>query len=101
MSEKGEMRSALNEVEHVLPEVAFPTLETLRDPTMEGFLYVLGNLMRTRRYGAQESRTGAMTNHIIGLSSVMVRSSAIYTLPRHFTMLLKVILVLLLAIYEE
>ncbi len=68
MSEKGEMRSAINELDHVLPEVAFPTVETLRDPTFEGFIYVLGNLLRTRRYGAQESRTGTMTNHIIGIA---------------------------------
>lgn len=67
MSEKGEMRSAINELDHVLPEVTFPTVETLRDPTFEGFLYVLGNLIRTRRYGAQESRTGTMANHIIGI----------------------------------
>lgn len=68
MSEKGEMRSAINELDHVLPEVVFPTVETLRDPTAEGFVYVLGNLLRTRRYGAQESRTGTMTNHIIGIA---------------------------------
>lgn len=68
MSEKGEMRSAINELDHVLPEVAFPTVETLRDPTLEGFIYVLGNLIRTRRYGAQESRTGTMANHIIGIA---------------------------------
>lgn len=68
MSEKGEMRSAINELDHVLPEVVFPTVETLRDPTFEGFIYVLGNLLRTRRYGAQESRTGTMTNHIIGIA---------------------------------
>jgi CRISPR-associated protein Csc2 len=68
MSEKGEMRSAINELDHVLPEVAFPSVETLRDPTLEGFLYVLGNLIRTRRYGAQESRTGTMSNHIVGIA---------------------------------
>lgn len=68
MSEKGEMRSAINELDHVLPEVSFPTVETLRDPTFEGFIYVLGNLLRTRRYGAQESRTGTMTNHIVGIA---------------------------------
>lgn len=67
MSEKGVMRSAINELDHVLPEISFPTVETLRDPTFEGFLYVLGNLLRTRRYGAQESRTGTMSNHIIGI----------------------------------
>ncbi|AUT00478.1 type I-D CRISPR-associated protein Cas7/Csc2 [Nostoc sp. CENA543] len=68
MSEQGVMRSAINELDHVLPEITFPTVETLRDPTYEGFLYVLGNLMRTRRYGAQESRTGTMANHIIGIA---------------------------------
>ncbi|MGB7412588.1 MAG: type I-D CRISPR-associated protein Cas7/Csc2 [Thermosynechococcaceae cyanobacterium] len=67
MSEAGEMRSAINELDHVLPEVTFPTVETLRDPTYEGFLYVLGNLLRTRRYGAQESRTGTMANHLVGI----------------------------------
>lgn len=68
MSEGGEMRSAINELDHVLPEVTFPSVETLRDPTYEGFIYVLGNLLRTRRYGAQESRTGTMKNHIIGIA---------------------------------
>ena len=29
---------------------------------------MLGNLLRTRRYGAQESRTGTMANHIIGIA---------------------------------
>lgn len=68
MSEGGEMRSAINELDHVLPEVTFPSVETLRDPTYEGFIYVLGNLLRTRRYGAQESRTGTMKNHLIGIA---------------------------------
>lgn len=68
MSEKGEMRSTINELDHVIPEIAFPTVETLRDSTLPGFIYVMGNLLRTRRYGAQESRTGTMTNHIIGIA---------------------------------
>ncbi|MEA5472501.1 type I-D CRISPR-associated protein Cas7/Csc2 [Spirulina sp. 06S082] len=68
MSEGGEMRSAINEQDHVLPEITFPTVETLRDPTYEGFIYVLGNLLRTRRYGAQESRTGTMKNHLLGIA---------------------------------
>lgn len=67
MSEAGVMRSAINEVDHIIPEITFPTVETLRDVTYEGFLYVLGNLMRTRRYGAQETRTGTLKNHLIGI----------------------------------
>ncbi len=68
MSEGGEMRNSINEQDHILPEVSFPTVETLRDCTYEGFLYVLGNLLRTRRYGAQESRTGTMKNHLVGIA---------------------------------
>lgn len=68
MSEKGEMRSSINELDHVIPEVTFPTIETLRDTTYEGFIYVLGNLLRTKRYGAQESRTGTMRNYIVGIA---------------------------------
>jgi CRISPR-associated protein Csc2 len=68
MSEAGVMRSAINEVDHILPEITFPTVETLRDSTYEGFIYVLGNILRTKRYGAQESRTGTMKNHLIGIA---------------------------------
>lgn len=67
MSEGGKMRSAINELDHVIPEVTFPTVETVRDATGEGFIYVLGNLLRTRRYGAQESRTGTMRNYPIAI----------------------------------
>lgn len=67
MSEAGVMRSAINELDHILPEVTFPTVESLRDATYEGFIYVLGNLLRTKRYGAQESRTGTMKNHLVGI----------------------------------
>lgn len=61
-------RSSINQQEHVIPEVTFPAVETLRDSTYEGFIYVLGNLLRTKRYGAQESRTGTMKNHLVGIA---------------------------------
>ncbi|MCS6959179.1 MAG: type I-D CRISPR-associated protein Cas7/Csc2 [Pseudanabaenaceae cyanobacterium SKYGB_i_bin29] len=67
MSEGGKMRSSINGQDHVLPEIIFPAIETLRDPTKESFIYVLGNLLRTKRYGAQETRTGVMENHIVGI----------------------------------
>jgi CRISPR-associated protein Csc2 len=82
MSEKGVPRTAINELDHVLPEVTFPTVETLRDSTYEGFIYVLGNLLRTRRYGAQESRTGTMSNHIVGIALCDGEISATCILPR-------------------
>lgn len=67
-TETNKTRSSINELDHVLPEVTFPAVETLRDPTYEAFIYVLGNLLRTRRYGAQESRTGTMKNHLIAIA---------------------------------
>lgn len=67
MSEGKEMRHSINELDHVIPEITFPSVETLRNSTYQGFIYVLGNLLRTRRYGAQESRTGTMKNYPIGI----------------------------------
>lgn len=68
MTDKGETRSSFGEQDHVVPQVFFPSVVTLRDPTFEGFLYVLGNLLRTSRYGAQESRTGRVENHLVAIT---------------------------------
>jgi|SRR5437764_493318 len=67
MSEDGKMRTALGEQDYVLPQVYFPSIVTLKDPTEAEFLYVLNNIVRTKRYGAQNTRTGTMINHIIGI----------------------------------
>jgi CRISPR-associated protein Csc2 len=67
MSEDGEMRTALGEQDYVLPQIYFPSIVTLKDPTEAEFLYVLNNIVRTKRYGAQNTRTGTMINHIIGI----------------------------------
>ncbi len=63
----GKTRSSFGEQDHVVPQVFFPSIVTLRDPTYNGFLYVLGNLLRTERYGAQETRTGRVYNHLVGV----------------------------------
>jgi CRISPR-associated protein Csc2 len=63
----GKTRSSFGEQDYVVPQVFFPSVVTLRDPTYAGFLYILGNLLRTERYGAQETRTGRVYNHLIGV----------------------------------
>jgi CRISPR-associated protein Csc2 len=68
MTSKEETRSSFGEQDHIVPQVFFPAVVTLRDPTFEGFLYVLGNLLRTSRYGAQETRTGRVENHLVGIT---------------------------------
>lgn len=67
MTERGETRASFGEQDYVVPQVFFPSVVTLRDPTYEGFLYVMGNLLRTDRYGAQETRTGKVHNHVLAV----------------------------------
>ncbi len=67
MSEDGKMKTALGEQDYVLPQVYFPSVVTIKDPTEAEFIYVMNNVMRTKRYGAQNTRTGTVENHITGV----------------------------------
>ncbi len=67
MTENGQMKTALGEQDYVLPEVYFPSVVTIKDPTEAEFIYVLNNILRTKRYGAQNTRTGTVENTVIGI----------------------------------
>lgn len=67
MSEEGKMKTALGEQDYVLPQVYFPSVVTIKDPTEAEFIYVLNNILRTKRYGAQNTRTGTVENHVTGI----------------------------------
>ncbi len=67
MGKGGVMKTSIGEQDHVIPQVYFPTVVTLKDPTEAGFLYVLNNILRTKRYGAQTTRTGTMQNHVLAV----------------------------------
>jgi CRISPR-associated protein Csc2 len=67
MSEAGKMKTALGEQDYVVPQVYFPSVVTVKDPTEAEFMYVLNNVLRTRRYGAQNTRTGTVQNTITAL----------------------------------
>jgi CRISPR-associated protein Csc2 len=67
MSEKGVMKTALGEQDYVLPQVYFPSIITIKDPTEAEFIYVMNNIIRTKRYGAQNTRTGTVENHVVGV----------------------------------
>src|SRR6266705_6738827 len=67
MSEDGKMRNALGEQDYVLPQVYFPSVVTIKDPTEAEFIYVLNNVLRTKRYGAQNTRTGTVENHVTAI----------------------------------
>lgn len=67
MSEMGKMKTSLGEQDYVLPQVYFPSIVTIKDPTEAEFIYVMNNIMRTKRYGAQNTRTGTVENHIVSV----------------------------------
>lgn len=68
MSRAGEVTSRINEADHVTPQTFFPTIITVRDATHALFEYVLNNVIRTKHYGAQTTRTGAVKNHIVAIA---------------------------------
>jgi CRISPR-associated protein Csc2 len=67
MSKRGEVTSRINQQDHIRPQVFFPSIVTLKDPTEAGFLYVANNILRTRHYGAQTTRTGRIHNELLGI----------------------------------
>lgn len=66
-SKPGEVTSRINQQDHIRPQVFFPSIVTLKDPTEAGFLYVFNNILRTRHYGAQTTRTGRVRNLLLGV----------------------------------
>lgn len=66
-SKPGEVTSRINQQDHIRPQVFFPSIVTLKDPTEASFLYVFNNILRTRHYGAQTTRTGRLRNEIVGV----------------------------------
>lgn len=67
MSREGTTTSRINSQDHVIPQTFFPSIITIKDSTEAGFLYVLNNLVRTKHYGAQTTRTGRLRNLILGV----------------------------------
>lgn len=67
MSREEKTSSRINSQDHVIPQTFFPSIVTIKDPTEAGFLYVLNNLVRTKHYGAQTTRTGRLRNLVLGV----------------------------------
>ena len=60
-----EASSSIQEDEYVRPGTLFIDIETLKDLTAKEIQYVIGNILRSRRYGAITSRMGKMQNSIV------------------------------------
>ncbi len=66
--ETGAPSTSINEDEYVLPQAHFLDIETLKDVTLTEMQYVVGNVMRSTRYGAISSRLGKVANHIVAVA---------------------------------
>ncbi|HFD38312.1 MAG TPA: type I-D CRISPR-associated protein Cas7/Csc2 [Anaerolineae bacterium] len=65
--ETGKPSASIGTDEYVKPEAIFLDIETVRDVTADEFLYVLGNILRSTRYGAVSSRIGKVKNILAGV----------------------------------
>src|SRR5258707_3543599 len=63
----GKASTSINEDEYVLPETHFLDIETLKDVTVGELQYVIGNILRSSRYGAISSRLGRVRNTLVGI----------------------------------
>jgi len=63
----GAASTSINEDEYVLPETHFLDIETLKDVTVGELQYVIGNIMRSSRYGAISSRLGRIQNTLAAI----------------------------------
>lgn len=59
--------TSINEDEYVLPETHFLDIETLKDVTSGELQYVIGNVLRSSRYGAISSRLGRVQNMLAAI----------------------------------
>lgn len=65
--ETGEPSQAIFEDPYIKPETHFLEIETLKDVTLGEWVYTLGNVLRSTRYGAVSSRQGRMKNTLVGV----------------------------------
>lgn len=63
----GKASTSINEDEYVLPETHFLDIETLKDVTVGELQYVIGNILRSSRYGAISSRLGKVRNTLAAI----------------------------------
>ena len=63
----GQPSTSINEDEFVVPETHFLDIETLKDVTVGELQYVIGNVLRSSRYGAISSRMGKVRNMLAAI----------------------------------
>ncbi len=64
----GKASQALYESEYVKPQTVFLDIQTLKDVQPAEFFYVLGNILRSSRYGAIGTRIGHVSNRLLAIA---------------------------------
>lgn len=68
IDEKTQTSGTVTDYDYTLPQVFLPSLVTTVDLTLDEFVYVLGNVLRTTRYGKESSRQGFIRNHVLAIA---------------------------------
>jgi CRISPR-associated protein Csc2 len=68
IDERSQTSGTVTEYDYTRPGIVFPAVVSLADPTPEEAAFVLGTLLRTSRYGKEQSRQGWVRNHIVALA---------------------------------
>ncbi len=68
IDEQDQTSGTITEFDYTLPEVFLPSIETTLDLTLDEFVYVFNNILRTTRYGKEGTRQGFMRNHVLALA---------------------------------
>lgn len=58
----------ITEYDYTTPGVFLPAVETTVDLTADEFTYVMGNILRTTRYGKENTRQGYVRNHVLAIA---------------------------------
>jgi CRISPR-associated protein Csc2 len=68
IDEREQTSGTITEFDYTMPEVFLPAIATTVDLTLDEFIYVLDNILRTTRYGKESSRQGFIRNHVFALA---------------------------------
>jgi len=68
INERTQTSGTITEYDYTMPGVFLPSVVTTVDLTQDEFVYTLGNVLRTSRYGKESSRQGFMRNHVLAIA---------------------------------
>ena len=68
INEKTHTSGTITKYDYTIPSVFLPSVVTTIDLTANEFTYILGNVLRTARYGKESTRQGTIRNHVLAIA---------------------------------